>query len=313
MTTEGRQTREAKARTTTLLRKRLDGGMVTAASCYDPFTARLAEMAGFQAIHLTGFGVEITQLGAPDLGLMTLTELTSNTSRMAAAVNVPILADIDTGFGGTLNIQRTIREMERAGAAGIHIEDQSNPKHCPLVARRSVVDRAEAIDRVAAAVDARTDPDFVIVARSDADTVGFDELVTRSNLFLEAGADMAMPMLMSVNNLEYASLTPDEKMRWLERLVAEIDGPVMGMGDAPPAGYTATDLAEMGFAFVMYGGATLSATANAVSELFESILLTGSDSSYRAAHPGRYNSPLELMKAVHLDAYTSKELRFLSK
>jgi methylisocitrate lyase len=284
--------------------------MVVAPSCFDPLSARLAELAGFEAIHLTGLGIEATQLAAPDLGLLTLTEIASHAARIAAAIGIPILADIDTGFGGVLNVRRTIREMERAGVAGVHIEDQAMPKHCPLLAGRKVVSRSEGIDRIKAACDARTDADFVIVARSDADVVSFDEVVERCNLYLEAGADMAMPMIMNVQGKSYFSLPPDEQMDWARRLTQAIEGPVMGMGNSPPAGYSAKDMAEAGYSFIMFAGTALGAAANAMAEVFREIRKNGSDAAYFATHPGTYQDPLALMRAVHLDAYADFERKY---
>lgn len=292
-------------RSTTRLRRLLAGGTVVAPGIFDPFSARLAELAGFEALHLTGFGVEATQIGAPDLGLITLTELASHAARITDAVDLPVLADIDTGFGGVLNVRRTIRELERAGVAGVHIEDQAMPKHCPVIAGRTVVSRAEGVERVRAAVEARTDPDFVIVARTDADTVSLAEVVERSNLYLQAGADMAMPMALEVDGRSFASLPPPEQMDVLWRLVKEIDGPVMGMGAGAPAGYTTQDLADAGYAFVMFAADALSAAANAMAELFDEIRATGAIAPRR----GRYDNPLALLQAVHLDEYVELERR----
>jgi 2-methylisocitrate lyase-like PEP mutase family enzyme len=297
-------------RMTTKLRHLLSQGMVVAPSCFDPLSARLAALAGFEAIHLTGLGVEAAQLAAPDLGLLTMTELSAHAARMAAAVDIPILADIDTGFGGVLNVQRTIREMERAGVAGIHIEDQALPKHCPLLAGRKVVSRSEALDRLKAALDARTDPDFIIVARSDADTVSFEELVERSNLFLEAGADMAMPILMSIEGKSYFALAPAEQLAWSRKLVHAINGPVMNMGSPPPAGYTTKDLADVGYAFTMFASTAIGAAANAIAAVFQSIRETGTDAGYISANPGPYHDPLALMRAARLDEYVAIEQRY---
>lgn len=297
-------------RMTTRLREELAKGMVVAPGCFDPLTARLAQLAGFSAVHLTGFGVEASQLAAPDLGLLSMSELVAHAARMTAAIEIPILADIDTGFGGVLNVQRTIREMERAGVAGVHLEDQAQPKHCPLLAGRKVVSRSEALDRLKAALDARTDPDFVIVARTDADTISFGELVDRSNLFLEAGADMAMPILMSVDGVSFATLTPAEQMASCRKLVTAIEGPVMAMGAGPPDGYTVADLADAGFAFMMYAGAAVSIAANSVAALFLAMRRDGTDRTHLDANPGLYNDPLELMRAVRLDEYVAVERRY---
>ncbi|MFE4551837.1 oxaloacetate decarboxylase [Streptomyces sp. NPDC056785] len=292
---------------TTRLRRLLSEGLVVAPGCYDAMSARLAEIAGFDAVHLTGLGVEATQLGAPDLGLLSMTELATHAARVAAAVQIPVMADIDTGFGGVLNVNRTIREMERAGVAGVHIEDQKLPKHCPLLAGRAVVTVEEAVERISAACQARTDPDFVIVARTDADVISVREVIDRSNRYLQAGADMAMPVTMQVDGTPYASLSPNEQMDLLRLLAKEIDGPVMGMGSAPPEGFTTADLAEAGFSFMMFAASPLAAAANAMAGLFRDIRVTGSDSGYFAANPGVYSDPLEIMRAVHLEAYAAVE------
>jgi methylisocitrate lyase len=297
---------------TTRLRALLQGEMVVAPGCYDPLSARLAQLAGFEAVHMTGLGVEASQLAAPDLGLLSMREIADHAARMTAALDIPVIADIDTGFGGVLNVQRTIREMERAGVAGVHIEDQTLPKHCPLLAGRSVVSRAAALDRLKAALDARTDPDFVIAARSDADTVSFDELVERSNLYLEAGADLAMPVLMTVEGRSFFSLSPDEQMAWNHKLVSAIDGPVMGMGAGPPRGYTNADLADAGFRLVMYAATALGVAANAVAALFRDMKAQGSDHGFLAANPGPYHDPLALMRAARLDDYVAAERRYMS-
>ena len=300
-------------KTTTRLRALLREGMVVAPGCFDPLSTRLAALAGFEAIHMTGLGVEATQLAAPDLGLLTMREVADHAARMAAAVDIPIIADIDAGFGGVLNVQRTIREMERAGVAGVHIEDQTQPKHCPLLAGRAVVSREAAVDRLKAALDARTDPDFVIAARTDADTVSFDELVDRSNLFLETGADLAMPILMSVEGGSFFALSPDDQMAWSRKLVAAIDGPVMGMGSGPPVGYTNADMADAGFRVLMYSATAVGVAANAMAALFRDMRESGTDQSFVAANPGPYHDPMALMRAARLDEFVAAERRYRSE
>jgi methylisocitrate lyase len=296
-------------RKTTRFRELLEAGMVTAAGCFDPFSARLAQIAGFEALHMTGFGVEATQLGAPDLGLLSMSEITAHAARMADAVDVPIIADIDTGFGGVLNVQRTIREMERAGVAGVHIEDQALPKHCPLVSGRSVVPRGEAVDRLKAALDARADPDFVIVARTDADTVSFQELVDRCSLFTEVGADLVMPITLDLDGVSMSSRSPQDQMATHRRVNAAIGGRVMGNGSGPPPGYSLEDMAEAGFSLLIFAAGALSAAANAMAGYYRAILEERSDNGYRAAHPGPYNDPLNLLKAARLDDYVAAEAR----
>lgn len=297
-------------RMTTKLRQLLKQGLVVAPGCYDPLSARLAQLAGFDAIHMTGLGVEASQLAAPDLGLLTMTEIADHAARMAAAVDIPIMADIDTGFGGVLNVQRTIRAMERAGVGGVHIEDQALPKHCPLLAGRQVVTREQGIDRVKAALDARTDPDLVIVARTDAEVISFDEMIERCNLYLEAGADMAMPITIAMQGNPFFSRPPQEQMEINERMIAAINGPVMGFGAGPPPGYTVADLEKVGFSLIMYSADAIGVAANAIAELFAAMKRDGTNAHYLAAHPGPYLDPLQLMRAARLDDYVEAEKRY---
>lgn len=297
-------------RMTTKLRELLKQGMVICGSSYDPLSARLAELAGFKAVHVTGMGVEISLLGAPDLGLMTLSELSAHVARMASAISIPIVSDVDTGFGGVLNVQRTIREMERAGAAGIHIEDQPFPKHCPLLAGRTVISRSDALDRVKAALDARIDPDFVIIARTDGDIISFDEMIERSNLYLEAGADLAMPIPFNIDGKAFFSMSPQEQMEIHGRVAKAIEGPILGL--FPPTGYRTDDLATLGFAMTRFPGTAIGAAANAVAAVYREIIQTGSDSGYIEANPGPYYDILTLMKAVNLETYAEVEKRFSS-
>lgn len=297
-------------RATTRLRQQLRNGLVVAPGCYDALSARLAENAGFQAVHMTGLGVEASQLGAPDLGLMTMTEIATHAARIAACIDIPVIADIDTGFGGVLNVGRTIKEMERAGVGGVHLEDQALPKHCPLLAGRKVVKTGEAVDRLKAALDARTDPDFVIVARTDADTISFEALVDRCNLFLEAGADLVMPILMNVEGRSFFSLPPDEQMGWTRKLLGEIKGPAMGMGNGPPEGYTMADMGAAGYSLVMYAASPLGVAANALAAFFQNIREEDTDAKFIKANPGPYHDPLELMRAARLDAFVDLEKRY---
>ena len=294
-------------RMTTKLRELLKEGTIETVGIYDCLSARLAEDAGFSALHLTGMGTEATLCGAPDLGVMTMTELVSHAARITSAVNIPVVADMDTGFGSLINVHRAIREMERAGVAGVHIEDQADPKSCPTLGGRKVLDREAAIDRVKVALDARTDPDFVIVARSDADCISIDEVIERCNLFLDAGADMAMPCYMQVNCENFFTLSPDEQMTVLRRLGKEINGPLLGMGTSAPKGYSYKDMAEAGFAFLMHAGIPVRAVANALAELFAEIKTNGNASAYMAAHPGPYYGGPALANLLGIERYTEIE------
>lgn len=165
--------------------------LVAAPGGYDGITARTIEQAGFGCAYMSGAGVSASR-GFPDFGLLTLTEMAQAGAVMAGAVKIPVIADADTGYGNELNVTRTIREYERAGLAGCHIEDQVAPKRCGHLDGKEVVDREEFIAKIRAAVAARSDRDFVIIARTDARAViGFDEAIARARAALAAGADMA--------------------------------------------------------------------------------------------------------------------------
>lgn len=166
-------------------------GMVVAPGAYDCITARLIEQAGFEAVYMTGAGTAAT-LGYPDFGLVTMSEMVANAGRIAVAVAVPVIADADTGYGNELNVVRTVRAYEAAGVAGIHIEDQGFPKKCGHLDDKEIVPREDWLAKIRAAAAARRDPDFLVIARTDARAVaGFDEAVGRANAALAAGADMA--------------------------------------------------------------------------------------------------------------------------
>jgi len=165
--------------------------MLVAPGAYDGLTARLVEQAGFVAVYMTGAGTAAAA-GYPDYGLLTMTEMVDNAARLVRAVKVPVIADADTGYGNELNAIRTVREFESRGVAAIHIEDQVSPKRCGHLSGKDVVPREDFAAKIRAAVSARKDPDFLVIARTDARSVaGFEEAVERANLALSAGADLA--------------------------------------------------------------------------------------------------------------------------
>src|SRR6267378_146811 len=209
-------------------------GMVVAPGAYDCITAKLIEQAGFAAVYMTGAGTAAT-LGYPDFGLVTLSEMVANAGRIAAAVELPVIADADTGYGNELNAFRTVREFERSGVAGIHIEDQEFPKKCGHLEGKQVIPREDWLAKIRAAAAARRDRDFTIIARTDARAVaGFDEAVVRANAALAAGADMifveapqtleevaAVPRLVDGHcllNMVRGGKTPDLDLREAEAM-----------------------------------------------------------------------------------------------
>ncbi len=168
-------------------------GLIIAPGAMDCISAAAVEQNGFSAIYMTGMGTSASRLGLPDYGLATMTEMVANAASMTKVVHIPIIADADTGYGNELNMTRTVIEYEHIGAAGIHIEDQVSPKKCGHLDRKQVIPRHEFVSKIAAAVAARRNPDFLLIARTDATAVlGFDEAIDRANAALEVGADMAL-------------------------------------------------------------------------------------------------------------------------
>lgn len=166
---------------------------IWAAGAYDALSALLIQEAGFDAVFTTGFGVSASHLGLPDVELYTMTENLSVVSKMTATLKSPVIADTDTGYGNLINVMRTVREFERAGVAGMVFEDQLNPKRCPAAAAKvEVLPAIDAARKIRAAVDSRRDPDLLIIARTDADSVA--ESIERACLYAEAGADLIQPI-----------------------------------------------------------------------------------------------------------------------
>jgi 2-methylisocitrate lyase-like PEP mutase family enzyme len=230
------------------LRELLEGDdIIVCPGVTSPLVAKLVERSGFAATYTTGAGIANTLLGEPDIGLASMTELLDVNRRVAQAVGIPVIADIDTGYGGIVNVQRTVREFEDAGVAALQLEDQINPKRCGHFAGKQVVSRQEMAERIVAAVEARRDPDLLLVARTDARQVeGFDGALDRARLFVECGAD-----LIFVEAPE-----SDDELRAIPK---ELPVPVvvnMVEGGSTPA-HSAPEFAEMGYAIVLFANALL--------------------------------------------------------
>ncbi len=177
-------------RVTRRLRELLAGpDLVVAPGAYDGLSARLIAQAGFSLIYMTGFGTAASVLGQPDVGLLTMSEMVGRAAALAAVTGeLPLIADADTGYGNPINVRRTIREYERAGVAGLHIEDQVWPKKCGHMEGKQVISMDEMVQKIRAAVDARQDPDFVIIARTDANAVnGLEDALLRGQAWAESG------------------------------------------------------------------------------------------------------------------------------
>jgi 2-methylisocitrate lyase-like PEP mutase family enzyme len=222
---------------TARLRELLAGpDILVAPGAYDGITARLIEQAGFSAIYMTGAGTSAS-FGLPDYGLLTMTEMVGNAARITAASSLPLIADADTGYGTELNVVRTVQEHERAGTAGIHIEDQVSPKRCGHLDGKELVSTEEFVAKIRAAVATRRDPEFVIIARTDARSVaGFDEAIHRANAAMAAGADLAF--VESPQTLEEVKMVPHRvNGRCLLNVVWGGKTPQVDLRDAQAMGY----------------------------------------------------------------------------
>ena len=228
--------------------------------------ARVIEGLGFEAVYATGAGIANMHLGAPDIGLTTLTEVESAVAAMADAVTIPIIVDADTGFGNALNMRRTVRRLERAGAAALQIEDQIFPKKCGHFSGKQVIPVEEMVQKIKAAVDARQDHDLLIMARTDCRAIeGLDRALDRAHAFIEAGADMTFVE---------APTGIDELARIGSELpVPQIANIVFG-GRTPDPGRA--KLAEMGFSIVLYANAALQAALKASYEVLGTLKKEGS-------------------------------------
>jgi 2-methylisocitrate lyase-like PEP mutase family enzyme len=210
--------------------------MVIAPGAYDCITARTIAQAGFSAVYMTGAGTAAT-LGYPDYGLVTMSEMADNAGRIASSVDVPVIADADTGYGNELNATRTVREYERRGVAGLHIEDQGFPKKCGHLDNKVIIPLDEYLAKIRAAVAAKRDPDFLIIARTDARAVlGFDEAVRRANAALQAGADMAFVEAPQTVD-EVAAVPRQVKGPCLLNVVWRGKTPEVSFADAQTMGY----------------------------------------------------------------------------
>lgn len=232
---------------------------------HDVFTARVLEDVGVPMLFLGGFGVSASVLGLPDVGLTTLTEMAEAVRRMAGRLSVPLIADGDTGHGNLHNVARTVQEFERAGASGILLEDQVSPKRCGHFAGKAVVPMEEMLDRLKAGLDAREDPDFMIIARTDARAVeGFESAVDRANRYGEAGADVIF-------------VEAPQSRSELEQLPKLVPFPQLANmlpGGATPI-LSAAELQDFGFRIVVDPVSTLAAAAHVVRQLGEAMLNEG--------------------------------------
>ncbi len=257
------------------LRALLDSGQtIVAPGAFDPLSARLVEEAGFPAVYMTGFGTSAALLGRPDVGLLTMTEMAGNAGRIAACVDIPVIADADTGYGNPLNVIRTVGAYEAAGVAGLHIEDQVAPKKCGHLEGKQVIPAEEMAEKVRAAVEARTQPEFVIIARTDARaTEGLERSLQRARMYREAGADVLFieALTSEAEAEEAARAFPGVPLlfNWAEG------------GKTPPV--SLDRLRELGYRIVIFPISTLLAATGAMRRILGEIARAGTPA---AALPG---------------------------
>ena len=240
-------------------------GTIRSLGAHDVFTARLIEAAGLETVFLGGFGTAASMLGLPDVGLLTLTEMTDAVRRMASRVRIPVVADGDTGHGDLHNVVRTVREFERAGAAGILLEDQVAPKRCGHFQGKQVIPVADMVLKLKAALDARRDPDFVIIARTDARaTDGIDAAIERAQRFGDAGADVCF-------------IEAPETREELERIPRQVEHPLlvnMLTGGKTPI-FSVDELGQMGYKIVVCPIASLLLCGSVIRRLIQTLGIQG--------------------------------------
>jgi len=239
---------------------------VVAAGAYDALSARLVAEAGFPALYMTGFGAAASLLGRPDVGLLTMTEMVDQARRMVDATDLPVIADADTGYGNALNVLRTVRSYEQAGVAALHLEDQVAPKRCGHLDGKQVVPADDMVAKVRAAAAARTDPDLVLIARTDARSVeGLDAALARARRYHEAGADV----------LFVEAPQTEAEVETVARQLADV--PLLfnwAEGGRTPA-LPMERLRDLGFSIVIFPVSTLLAATQAVRQVLRAIRHTG--------------------------------------
>jgi methylisocitrate lyase len=257
-------------RVTTKFRQLIAKGCVAMPGAPNAAIARQVERAGFDAVYVSGAGMANATAGVPDIGLLSMTEVVRLAGYVASAVKIPAIVDADTGFGGAENVARTIRELEAAGLAGCHVEDQEFPKRCGHLAGKSIVDLAEMVGRIKAAVAARRDSDFFIIARTDARAVeGFDQAVERAVEYLAAGADAIFP----------EALQTREEFRDFAK---EIDLPLLAnmteFGKSPLLSFN--ELAELGYRVVIFPQSAFRVSMKASAEFLRALKKGGTQSDW---------------------------------
>ncbi len=272
------------------------GQLVMAPGAPDALTARLIERAGFPAVYMTGFAATAALIGCPDIGLLTQTEMTSHARNMVRAVDVPVIADADTGYGGPANIERTVEEYHRAGVAAIHFEDQVQPKRCGHMAGVKLVPTEDMARRLQCALEARGDNDLLVIGRTDAcATAGIDEALRRGQCYLDAGVDMLF--VDAVKKIDDAVA-----------LGKALDGTlIISMVEGNETSrLTPEELKQMGFSIALYPLSTLLTATHANGKLLADLKQNGTTQ----ATVDRMSTYSEFSEIVALDHFSDLDNRF---
>ena len=241
-------------------------GIIAAPGAYDCLTAKIIEKTGFPAVYMTGAGTSVAKYGYPDLALTTATEMVSSARDICSTVDIPVIADADTGYGGVLNVQRTIRDYERSGVAAVHLEDQEFPKRCGHLDGKQVIGVSDMVSKIKAAVDARNDPDFTLIVRTDALAVtSWEDTVDRCWQYIDAGADVLFVEALRSRN-EAEAITKLFPVPLLYNLVETGKSPL----------YNISELEDIGFKIVIYPVSALLTVCNVVSNVMSELKQFGS-------------------------------------
>ena len=271
-------------------------GIIVAPGAYDGISARLIERQGFKAVYMTGAGTAASVLGQPDIGLTTLTEMTTHAAHIASCVSLPVIADADTGYGNALNVIRTVREYERAGVAAIHLEDQVFPKRCGHIEGKAVISPKQFAEKIRAASENRTDPDFTIIARTDARAVnGLEDAIARAQLYRESGADVIFVE---------APTSHDE----IERIAREVKAPLLSNqvpGGRTPA-LSVSELEKLGYKIVIFPVVGFMAATLAIEKALSDLKRLGTD-----WHEGPVLSPIEIFQRMGIDSWMESERKYV--
>jgi 2-methylisocitrate lyase-like PEP mutase family enzyme len=248
--------------------------ILLAPGVYDAFSALLAEQAGFEALYLSGASIAYTRLGRSDVGLVTASEVENTLANIRERVALPLIVDADTGFGNALNVMRTVKMLERAGASAIQLEDQTSPKRCGHLDGKSLIAAAEMCGKIRAALDARVSADTLIVARTDAVAVeGLDAALERAEAYLEAGADVLFAeALASVEQMKQALARIDGRAPLLANMVEGGKTPLLA----------ADELERLGFRIAIFPGGTVRALAHALQQYFAGLKAAGTTAPQRS-------------------------------